>query len=622
MVQTSSNDARISELKEALEVLRDHEQTAVFHAISRTWLGILSALPRLSRTSVDNLTEFEPEKLYKILLYSTQQDGKLRAWLNTWAEAAFELSVVSADLRDAMTQEKKATPQRWAERCLNEIQRLSDTTVIESDESSNLVDAVFRMAPPTRRKKDFDAATLSEERFSTPLRESLPLLNAELEYLTLDQIDTLENCLHHRALWVQGPSGSGKTIFGIEAGSRALRAGLRVLFVYRSTQFGHILNEVLKSSTGTLRILQHQVFDQLLKNISDSEPGDAIYEQHLRAHFHDLDAFAGSPFFDLVVVDDCETFEIHVSDKAEAIKRIATRVIMITSNEKVISHPLFHKADISQDAIDSTLDEQFSHPLVPPKSFHVVELTRNLRNAKKIANYIDQFCDGKVDAALEQPGNHVVHQSSWESLADDVVTIVEQALSAYVPHQIRILTDPYLTLSFDDNQQTPAMLSPLASAIVEASKNGCFNETTIDADSELKQTLQEKLGSKAVFISTDGSHVHSVVADELRVARDRVVLMDGAGPRVRDRIENDELLEDDVFSDPFQSANAIMIYQSPLFIGLEADMVIYVRNSHDRFLSNVNVSDEWTEKLIHARRHHHYLAMCCARHYLIDLQIT
>jgi len=104
----------------------------------------------------------------------------------------------------------------------------------------------------------------------------------------------------------------------------------------------------------------------------------------------------------------------------------------------------------------------------------------------------------------------------------------------------------------------------------------------MEADDELMHALAEHSGNRPVFIATDGETIHIVDLEELPLLQ-RNTLADvycswGFGGRVDAR----GLLESNALEDPFESTHAVLIYQAPLFIGMEADTVVYVRNAADQ----------------------------------------
>lgn len=70
-----------------------------------------------------------------------------------------------------------------------------------------------------------------------------------------------------------------------------------------------------------------------------------------------------------------------------------------------------------------------------------------------------------------------------------------------------------------------------------------------------------------------------------------------------------------------QLANAILIYPVPLFIGLETDAVIYIRNKYDASQTFIGHREYLRDTLHKVRAAHHFLAISRAKYQLIDVLV-
>ena len=76
-------------------------------------------------------------------------------------------------------------------------------------------------------------------------------------------------------------------------------------------------------------------------------------------------------------------------------------------------------------------------------------------------------------------------------------------------------------------------------------------------------------------------------------------------------IDARKILDNNSLADPLQLSNAILIYPTPLFIGLETDAVVYISAAED-------YGDVAIQKV---RSAHHFLAISRAKQELVHMMV-
>ena len=478
--------------------------------------------------------------------------------------------------------------------------------------------------------RNCEAGIFSNRPFSEGLKESLKRFNAELNYLTIEQVRALDSARRHRHLWIQGPAGTGKTVFAVEAAYRALRAGLSVLIVYRTRQFEQVFAKLLKNVARHLSLLLHLDFMYLLRQQElhgiDSEefrqtageflPGVNTGDRHL---------------FDLLIVDDCGTYETQWPFLVKYAERLAYRKIFLAAPEQILDNIVYEfKSDhtIRNDEITDVVGQA----LVAPEHYVSVPLSRNVRNAGDIIDYTNALFEFDYPAGVKEAGKAATIHTDWDALDETLLTLCTELLAGFPPERIKMLVDPGISCP-DLDVLTPeeyeercedllGQMPALTRAVLRVSRNGHFLHSTFECDesqiAELNSLIADK---KTCFIYTDGEDLGALTdisLGNIPRAGDFILQFD---QWISPDIDAKAILSPDAISDPLQIKNAILIYPVPLFIGLESDVVIYIRNQFDRNEKQTLMNPALHEKLKKVRSAHHFLAMSRAKFHLVDVMI-
>ena len=622
-----------TELIATLQIHRGEKRFDGYRAIAHlTTAWLLNH--RFTRATLDEHFSARPEQLPNIVGFAELAVHSPQGQTRTWAKVAQQLGYLYSTEFAAVDNSAKTDPVTHYLHCLTTVSRDHGVDQLSVDSVLRTLNA---LTPPSRKSRTLKPSVMSDQKFSEGLRESLLEYNEELRYLTVSQIEALEASLQSRKLWVQGQAGTGKTIFAIEAAYRALRSGQRVLFIFRSTQFRYILSRILKDVAGTLFLLPHIDFMYMVRQVELHGQNSEAFWQIAKEHFPNLDRSAGVPAWDLAVVDDCGTFETHLPYRITEVEQLATRVLFLAAPDQIISHIMF---DLGTELPEQDKDQGLGtlnkvaglldQKLAVPSGYDVVDLDKNVRNAGSIASYIAQYTDVTVMAGLHTEGYQQTHQTSWATISHDLTEVVGSALEHYPPGRVKVLVDPHLwhpelqqTTPENHHDAREALIArsdPLSGALLTATMGGSFLHTTMEADDELREKLSASRLEGPVFIATDGESVFVIPTEHLPATQQKRVVEPlrtwGFGRRVDAR----DLLDPQALRDPFESSHAVLIYQAPLFIGLESDMVVYVRNEHDPF-EQTSLDAALIERLSLARRQHHFLALSRAKHHLVVLNI-
>lgn len=465
--------------------------------------------------------------------------------------------------------------------------------------------------------------TFSHLAFSEGLHQALASYNSELQYLTIEQVQALASHLRHQNLWIQGAAGTGKTIFAIEAAYRALRAGSSVLMVFRSRQFFHILGELLDEVSDQLTLLLHLDFLYLLRQLELHGPESAEFRQIAQELMPKGEQTGGGFHFDLVIVDDCGTYETQMPYLIRWIDEIAYKKIYLVAPEQIVDNLI--PEDIKADAPALAKGLRYRHiaqSLSAPEHFHTVQLTKNVRNCRSIVRYAQRHLGIQASAAIREAGRFRTLQCNWNNLDQKLLAVCGELLKTTAPSQIRILVDPLLLhpdfdaasveISEENLSAAFAALSPLTQGIVLASRGVSFLHSTFECEEELVEAVLDQASqSGVIFLATDGEEIVALDQVLLSPNRHAEALLAHYPAWPSPHIDARKILDEYALADPLQTAGAILIYPTPLFIGLEADAVIYVSSSDD--------DDAPAAKATRAT--HHFLAMSRAKLYLVSVKL-
>lgn len=272
-------------------------------------------------------------------------------------------------------------------------------------------------------------------------------------------------------------------------------------------------------------------------------------------------------------------------------------------------------------------------PIKPLAGYYLVELESNLRNARQIASYVGRVTGHTVDSAVKAAGYRETQHTTWDTISDDIVTLVQNALEVYDPGSIRIICDPHLyhpTLLEAVIAELPTrqseladQLDPLAGAILMAAGWSGLTGKPMDAESVMLK-LDSTGIDEAVFAVCDGQTVSPVNYGNLQVPTQGKSSDRSPDNHYHLRVDARGVLDPYALEDPFRWHNMIVIYDASLFIGLEADMVIYIRNHRDIWLESDGFADQkdMLQMITQARNEQHLVAMTRAKHHLVDLIIV
>lgn len=481
--------------------------------------------------------------------------------------------------------------------------------------------------------REYTEQTLSLQKFSLGLRERLENYHSELQYLTIEQVTALEAALREPLLWVQGDAGTGKTIFAVEAAYRSLQAGMRVLIVFRSSQFKHVFRNLLADVGQELFLLQHMDFLYLLRQFENEGRDGKMFIETAKEMLPNLKINQKGQLFDLLIVDDCGAYDAQLPQVTDYFSEIGFRVICLAATDQIYSALSFDYGQ--QPGIwkpnYGDLKGVLIQVLLPPEGYYEVELQKNVRNACRIIDYAGFALNRKVGSTcIKEDGIQQTISTNWKKLDKDLLKITATLLEDYPPERIRILVDPHIhhpdleklsPLEYEENKESFfANLAPLSRAILTSAQDGNFLHTTLEADEMLQERLAEQTGDSVCFIYTDGEEVGIINDFELMSFQNSADFLQEYRIWQTPRVQAKSILDIQALKDPFESANAILIYQSPLFIGLESDVVIYIRNKKEEIYQGLDKATELNFR--RSRLEHHYLAMSRAKIHLVDLLIN
>jgi len=428
-----------------LSVLRRAQQWHVFESIAAITFSWLSQHTFSASSLVDQL-DIKPEQLAPLLGIEPK---KSKVQTRTWKKLVMALLMRNEHLAGLRAQ--KHEKKYDASDVLHWIQQTADALPeVVSDEYEDVLQKLDLLSPASRTSRAYTPEVLSETAFSEGLQESLQRMNSELQYLTVRQLEALEANLSSRRLWVQGPAGSGKTLFGVEAAYRALRAGLNVLIVFRSTQFRYVFSQLLGEVSENLWLLPHIDFMQLVRMIELYGSDSDAFQETLISNFPDL-VNPLSPVWDLVIVDDCGTFESHMPWRLLDIDKLSNRTIMLAAPDQIMSHIVFdYGSELPEEDLDESLGTLsqaagvLDQELVAPDHYDVVHLGENIRNARSIVSYVEDVTQVRGNPGIREQGEQIVHPTTWDKLHDDLLAVTSNGLLAYPPTRIRVIIDPHI----------------------------------------------------------------------------------------------------------------------------------------------------------------------------------
>ena len=322
------------------------------------------------------------------------------------------------------------------------------------------------------------------------------------------------------------PAGTGKTIFAIEAAYRSLRAGSRVLMVFRSRQFYQILGNLLEEVSENLSLLLHLDFMYLLRQIELYGADSPEFLRIASELIPKAKENEGRSFFDLVVVDDCGTYETQMPYLIQWIEKLAYKKIYLVAPEQILDH-LMPDDENDSEASKGNSYRLISQMLDAPDGYHPVQLNKNLRNCREIVRYAQQSLGVSSAAGLREPGSAKRIRCSWATLEEKLLAHCASLLKNHASAQIRILVDPYLvhpdcgyTHTTEESEHAwrtmMDQLSPIARGIVLAASGGSFLHSTFECETEIiEEVLITASETTVFFVATNGEEIS--VIDETKL---------------------------------------------------------------------------------------------------------
>lgn len=551
-----------------------------------------------------------------------------------------EIREIAAKVRGERTKPRNA--QREAQRR----QDLEEYRKKELKRFNELASLSLRREMPT-------PGELSSRRISPGLRRGLRRLYGQVEKLTVDQVEVLEASFKHRKLWIEGPAGTGKTIVAMEIAYRTLWSGGTCAILYRTSQFKEIM-EVLLGTASEGRLF---LFPQFME----------FWASWIRK----------SGELDLLIVDDYATLGLNESTLVAA-SDSAGRTIVLAARDQSIDtigfpqdlyltrrgfleairevsskfgipeSPILAKHGISDNGIaperrvhlmldpfKADKDEEKPSRNVSglrvercvldcPPGFARVSLTRNLRSAARIVDYGRcKFDIGWDEAVVDEEGMVTPVSSSWEALDSTLRNQIRDLIRSYAPDQMRILADPHL-VSLGQRMASRDWIDPLPPLVKILLRVGVQSDKRLfEVGSHDFQDVVKEIPEQDLYLAwTSGDDAGLLLLDDIAYsARGRQ-----SGRRPSERLRRSRLAAKEAFApellaDRIAARNVILLYPTQLFIGLESDVVIYVRNARDAF-DWYGTDKREVEALKQARARHHALAISRARFHLVDIAVS
>lgn len=291
-------------LEEHLALCRSTSQHTIFES-----LGLLTANVLTGTVTSSNLAklgsdaDLQSSVLLNVVLFASDSDDQPRVWLRSWIRVVKMLIGHDERLLNAYRQAVKKESVSGVSGFLQVVERLSQSEAPDDDSLAEVIRKLASKTKPSAQPERYKKGVLSRESFHAETRDAFAHYLRELSYLTVKQVEARECAFQHRRLWITGPAGSGKTILAIEIAYRHLRAGQRTLFVYRSTQFKHILLELLEPVASALSLLSHAELAPILKAVKQHGADSKHFKKLVSGLFPGV-AEQTNPVWDLVIVDD------------------------------------------------------------------------------------------------------------------------------------------------------------------------------------------------------------------------------------------------------------------------------------------------------------------------------
>ena len=282
-----------------------------------------------------------------------------------------------------------------------------------------------------------------------PLGSYLSEDDREINTLTQEQFEILNNISEISQVAIQGAAGTGKTLLAIEEAYRQASNGARTLFVC----FNRGLAASVKSKFGNSLPITVKTFLQLGYHIAKEAGLTELYDFEKMAkddYFENLpivmlEAFEKLPNerFDVVIVDEGQDFRDEWWEVLDCIMRPdgPNRVrIFFDNNQKIYS---------------------FGAKLPKSISLSPIQLTKNMRNTQKIHKVVRHYYQGLQVESVGPEGTEVewITVESQQQIQPTVVEILNRLVTneKIEASDIAILSPKYKDISeyFDEKKIGP-----------------------------------------------------------------------------------------------------------------------------------------------------------------------
>jgi len=491
----------------------------------------------------------------------------------------------------------------------------------------------------------FYESGFSDEPLSKGLRTSITKFYSDVRQLTINQINALNASLKHRHLWIEGDAGTGKTIFAIETAYRSLNAGHSVLFVYRTSQFRDLLHDLLGGLNAPLYTLDHNSFMWLLITAQTEGFGSSEFWSLFSESFKEIpESQCDQLPFAQLILDDFPTYSERVHDFLDIIDLFAYKVTVISSLQQLQNGILLDTPPSDEGCLEESYEEMgldwesyiseadgqdivvkvtSRGELKPSGKYHVELFDTNVRNAKRISEYAAGFSENNNKIGVVSQGMVVPLGISLQHLECQLLEIIDELLTQFQPSSIKILVDPFFT---QNRGLDLSEFGALTKLIFQAAKETDYRHSSFEVLDECKKRLSEEPNRTAIFMATNGGEFAFIGYDDVSglstTKRIKSRFLDSFDLKTDQAILCDKLLSDSALDEKGFNLDVITIYPGPLYIGLESDVVIYIRNREDLFAYYEDAEPGLIKDVEGTRNVHHYLAMTRAKYILYDVMIS
>ncbi len=524
-----------------------------------------------------------------------------------------------------------------AEQVLSALISLHSAGRLDNQQVAIALDLLYKISYRSRIPSNFKEKSRQIEEShccdSNELIKSLERYRQEARYTTINHIKSLTKYLSHRRLWIHGDPGTGKKCFAAEAAYRALRAGSRTLIVHSSRSSKRKIQHILQNVDQNLTLYSHR---QLAKFMSAQWPSFNGYDNPqpsrnnkanpTKTHQHHC-------YWDLVIIDDWDQLSQKNDVSLEIIEQLSYKILVLSSSNHT-SYKTPKKLNTTSTPTTHFRPRNINaNTTVTSECYYLISLTDNIRSTRSVANYLSSLSNTPITSGISENGQVLEITTHKRSLVNRLLLLIEESLRTYSPSQILIIVDPdvvdpdiavttpVFTLNATDlsrNAGTEKMASSLASALALAADNASTRRS-IDYDEQFELSLEHSNSEvQPTLLATNGRQVKTFRLRMNHFARAESLAIHG-NVHCQTDVDASKLLNSFSLSDP-KNKNAILILQKYLATGMEAELVIYIRNDTDANAMQTGKSESSNESMS-PRTRSHLVPMSCATHQLIDLRV-